>query len=494
MPSKLRILLVRHPYRHIAGSVANEVEMPIGLAHLASALEQAGHAVRIYDAAVRHDLAAMNAADAAGADVHVGDSWDRFEREAAAEPYDLIGLSNLFYTQMPMALEAARRVRRVRPDVPIVVGGPPATVRPQDYLAEPAVTWVLRGEAERPLVALADALAEGRPVEDLPSLSLRADGGVRSNPLAPYPEDLDVLPLPAYHLLDLAAQMTTVQHGPKGWYREERRVVPIVTTRGCPFRCTFCSIHLHMGRKWRTHSVGYVLDHVRHVVTRLGCRTVYFMDDNMGLDPRRFEAMLDGLLALKAEGLGIAWRTPTGMRVDRLTREILRKARQAGCEAIVLAVESGCQRVLDECMHKQLDLAKVEQVAAWCREVGIKARAGFMVGMPGETLAEMEETVRFAWRLLRRCGIRGHLSTATPFYGTELHALCEAKGYLASPMTPDNCARGVQGRSMIRTPEFTPADLVRVRERFERQGSWPRYLVRRIGRTLRRIVRGRPEG
>lgn len=491
MSKAMRILLVRHPYRFIEGSVANEVELPIGLAHIASALERAGHTVRIYDAAVRYDVASINAAWSAGQPVHVGDSWDRFAQAVAGE-WNLVGISSMFYTQMPMALEAARVVRRVLPHVPIVMGGPPATVRPQDYLNEPAVDYVLRGEAERPMVAFADALARGESIENLPSLSFRADGRIQNNPLAEYPVDLDVLPMPAYHLLNLDEQMTGLQHGPKGWFTEPRRVVPIVTTRGCPFQCTFCSIHLHMGRKWRRHSVRYVLDHVRHVVTKLDCRNIYFMDDNMGLDPARFEEMLDGLLALKAEGLGITWRTPTGMRVDRLTREILRKARDAGCEAIVLAVESGSQRVLNEVMHKKLDLQQVIAVSRWCKEVGIKARAGFVIGMPGETLEEMEETIQFAWMLLRKYGIRGHPSTATPFYGTELYDVCQEKGYLTEPMTPDNCARGVQGRSMIRTPEFTPEDLARVRERFERQGSWSRYAIRQVGRAVRRAIKGDP--
>lgn len=487
----MRVLLIRHPYRYIPGSVGTEIELPIGLVSLAATLEQGGHAVRIYDAAVRYDLDAMDAADSGGAGTHLGDSWARFRDEVAAEPCDLIGVSNLFYTQLPLALEAVRAVRAVHPRTPIVVGGPHAAVRPEDYLAEPAVDYVIRGEGELPLLALADALAEGRPVDELPSLSLRRDGAIRHNPLAEYPLDLDVLPMPAYHLLDLEQHMVAPRREKDGWTLAPRRAVPIITSRGCPFRCSFCSIHLHMGRRWRKHSVPYVLRHVRHIVAELGHRSIYFMDDNMGLDAARLEEMIDGFLALEAEGLGFTWKTPTGMRTDRLTFDILRKARDAGCDAISLAVESGSQRVLDEVIHKKLDLARVVEVARWCREVGIRARAGYVMGMPGETLADMEETIRFAVMLKRKYGIRGHVSTATPFYGTELYEVCARDGYLALPMTPENVARGVQGRSMIRTPDFTPEDLVRMRRRFDRQGSWPRYAVRQVGRALRRLIRGR---
>jgi radical SAM superfamily enzyme YgiQ (UPF0313 family) len=306
-----------------------------------------------------------------------------------------------------------------------------------------------------------------------------------------YPEDLDVYPMPAYHLLDMEANMVAARRGRDGWRLEPRRNVPIVTSRGCPFRCSFCSIHLHMGRRWRTNSVPYVIDHVRHILAKLGHRVIYFMDDNMGLEPTRFEEMLDGFLALKAEGLAFSWKTPTGMRTDRLTYAILRKAREAGCDAISLAVESGSQRVLDQVIHKKLDLAKVVQVATWCRQVGIKARAGYIMGLPGETLPDIEKTIRFAAMLKRKYGIRGHVSTATPFYGTELYDRCVKNGYLAGPITPDTAAVGVQGRSLIRTPDFAPEDLARLRRKFDRQGSWPRYAIRQVGRALRRVLKGK---
>jgi radical SAM superfamily enzyme YgiQ (UPF0313 family) len=228
--------------------------------------------------------------------------------------------------------------------------------------------------------------------------------------------------------------------------------------------------------------VDYVLNHVRFIVEKLGLRTIYFMDDNFGLDPARLESILDGLLAMKKEGIEIDWRTPTGMRIDRLTYDILKKAHQSGCKAISLAVESGSQRVLDEVIHKKLDLAKVVEVAGWCREIGIKARAGYIMGMPGETLADMEETVRFATMMKKKFHIRGHLATATPFYGTQMYDICQKEGYLALPMTPENVARGVQGQSMIRTPEFTPDDLDRIRDRFEAQGSWIKNLARKFKR------------
>jgi len=103
-----------------------------------------------------------------------------------------------------------------------------------------------------------------------------------------------------------------------------------------------------MGRQYRTHTADFVVEHVRYVVEELGIGRIYFVDDNLGQDRKRFEAILDGLIELNAEGLGVTWETPNGIRTDRLTFDILKKAKRAGCRSIMLTVESGSQRVLDE--------------------------------------------------------------------------------------------------------------------------------------------------
>jgi radical SAM superfamily enzyme YgiQ (UPF0313 family) len=240
---------------------------------------------------------------------------------------------------------------------------------------------------------------------------------------------------------------------------------------------------------YRKHSAGFVIEHARYVVEELGVRHIYFVDDNVAQDQARFDAMLDGFIRMAEEGKAFVWETPNGMRTDRLTREILEKCRRAGCRSIALTVESGSQRVLNEVIHKKLDLDKVVEVAGWCKELGIKARAGFIAGLPGETLEDMEKTVEFAHMLRRRFGIKGHLSTATPYYGTSMHETCVEHGYITEAMTPDRLAVAVQGEGMIATEDFTVEDVKEVRGRFERRGGLLRKLGKKIERTVKRIAR-----
>jgi radical SAM superfamily enzyme YgiQ (UPF0313 family) len=379
----------------------------------------------------------------------------------------------------------------VLPRTPIVVGGPPVSARPEDYLAEPAVTVAVLEEGEVTMPRLLEPLLRGGPLDGIPGIAFRRDGRVEVGEPAGFIEDLDVLPDPAYDLIDLGRYMRVATRDRGGrWRWKPWRIVTVITSRGCPFRCTFCSVHLHMGRHYRMQTPERVLAHVRFIAAEMGIRHVHFIDDNMGQNQERFHAILDGLIAMKREGMPIAWETPIGMRTDRLSYKILAKAKEAGCRAIFLTVESGSQRALDEVIHKGLRLESVIRAAEACKRLGLKARAGFIMGLPGETLDDMQMTIDFARRLKRQYGIRGHLSIATPLYGTRLHEICVAKGYLRQEMTPDNVARSFKEGGMIETEEWTIPQMRAMRDAFRLQGSW---LHRVVGR-LRNAVAGRGKG
>ena len=156
----------------------------------------------------------------------------------------------------------------------------------------------------------------------------------------------------------------------------------------------------------------------------------------------------------------------------------------------MLTVESGSQRVLDDVIRKRLDLDTVVQVAGWCKELGLKSRSRFIAGLPGETLEDMEKTVRFAHMLRRRFGINGHLSTATPYYGTRLYEVCREGDCIQGEMSPTRLAVAIQGEGMIATEDFSVSDVKAIRRKFERRGPL-RALGKRIERAVKRVVRRR---
>jgi radical SAM superfamily enzyme YgiQ (UPF0313 family) len=249
------------------------------------------------------------------------------------------------------------------------------------------------------------------------------------------------------------------------------RAVSIVTSRGCPFRCVFCSIHLHMGRKWRAHSVEYVLHHVDFLVDKYGVRHIHFEDDNISSNVHRFRGILDGLIK---RGTRVTWDTPNGIRVDTLTRDVLAGCKASGCVYLVFGVESGNQRVLDEIVEKRLDLQAVERVAKWCKEFSLDTGSFFVIGFPGETRQDMKDTVGYALRLQRRYDVNPALFVAIPYPGTVLERIFSERNLLRKELSAEEMLGIARGSMVIDGDTFLGRDIVSMRKRLFR---WYRFNI-----------------
>ena len=170
-----------------------------------------------------------------------------------------------------------------------------------------------------------------------------------------------------------------------------------------------------------------MVDELERVVKTFGIKQVDFYDENMTLDKKRMAEICDQIVQ---RGLRIEWFTPNGVRADTLDEELLRKMKRAGCKKIRVAPESGVQRIVNEVIGKNLDLKKVEQAVVLCKKVGIKVGCFLVLGMIGETKADIEETIKFAYKL-RGLGADSLIfSIAMPLYGTELYEQAKEGGYL----------------------------------------------------------------
>ncbi len=243
-----------------------------------------------------------------------------------------------------------------------------------------------------------------------------------------------------------------------GYRSFRKRAVSMITSRGCPFNCCFCSVHLHMGRGFRANSANYVLNHIEYVVEKFGVKNIFFEDDNLTLDLARFEAICDGLIARKIK---IGWETPNGVRADCLNLSLLLKMKKSGCKSVFFGVESGDQQILDNVICKSLDLNRVVEVAKICKEIDLKTGAFYIIGFPGEKKENMQKTVDFALKLKRDYDVGMHLFMATPSYGTRLYEECKAKGYIQENLQWDAfaAARQPKGMPLISTPDFAPEDV-----------------------------------
>jgi anaerobic magnesium-protoporphyrin IX monomethyl ester cyclase len=273
----------------------------------------------------------------------------------------------------------------------------------------------------------------------------------------------------------------------------KERSVSMITSRGCPFNCVFCSVHLHMGKAFRAHSVEYVVNHIDHVVSKYRVKTIFFEDDNLTFDIKRFEAICDRLIE---RDIRFKWETPNGIRADYLTMNLLKKMKRSGCQSVFFGVESGDQHVLDDIISKSLDLKAVINVAKMCEEIGLNTAAFYIIGFPGEKKEDMLKTVDFALRLKREYDVGMLLHVATPSCGTRLYYECKKKGYIQENLTPRAFAevRQTRGNPLIGTEDFTPAEVKEIASmamRRYRKTSLINY-VKSPGKTLRTAL-GQPK-
>lgn len=233
-----------------------------------------------------------------------------------------------------------------------------------------------------------------------------------------------------------------------------KRWATMITSRGCPYQCVFCSIHIHMGRKWRPRSPENVVDEIEELVNKYDIELISFEDDNMTLNRDRMVRICE---LIKERGLDFEWDTPNGVRADTLDEDLLKRMKETGCKQIYVSPESGNQHVVNDIIKKRLDLKKVEETVKLCKKIGIRVDCFFVIGLIGETKENIRETINFARKLKKLGAASVIFSIATPYYGTELYEKAKELGYLK--VEGDEYMHTFEPK--IETPEFTLDEIKR---------------------------------
>jgi radical SAM superfamily enzyme YgiQ (UPF0313 family) len=457
----MKVLLIKHPTTHFANTSPPVSGLPLGILYIAAALRTAGHQVQLYDAIVDADEKRWGTVCEDGK-YQMGATQEEIGRLVAEAAPDVVGISNQYTSQVDNAIQTAQTVKEVNRAITVVVGGPHASVMPSSFFENPdIVDFAVIGEGEDTMVDLLDNLGSGKDVTPLKGIAYLKDGQLAIKKKNKFITDLDRIQLPAYDLLDMERYFYFNEKGKDGResyrYPGSHRSVSMITSRGCPFNCIFCSIHLSMGRQFRAHTVTYVLDHIRQIRKNYDIRHIHFEDDNFTLDMDRFNAILDGLIT---DRFPITWDTPNGVRADYLNQAILEKCKASGCTYLRIGVESANETVSKEIVRKHLDLKTVVDVAKRCQKTGIDLEAFYMIGLPGETTSQMNETIDFAILHERSLGLTPYgMFTATPLIGTDLYKMCVDRGYITSELSSNNMATATQGEGMLSTEAFSPETL-----------------------------------
>ena len=331
-----------------------------------------------------------------------------------AEP-DIVGIS--FGTQIRFnAFGLAKLIKKELPSSLIVAGGPHPTLCAQDTLENiPEIDIVCRGEGEYSFLNLAREIEKKGNLETVKGISFRNQKGeVVHNLPAPLIKDLDSLPLPARDLLSMEKydQRTTLSR---------KRCTNIMSSRGCPYSCVFCSVSEQWGHQIRYRSAKNVVEEIESVL-----RTYPFFDDVFTMDKSR---VLEICRLIKERNLKIAWECEA--RANTIDEEMTRTMKAAGCEFIDLGVESGSDRILKN-IKKSITVAQAIQAVKAIKKAGIGLKVFIMHSLPGETYEDIKKTVflsRYLYHKLK--GVEGTTQGISIIYpGTELERMAKDMGTL----------------------------------------------------------------
>ena len=395
------------------------VTTPMGIAYLASAVRDAGFDVACLDTVL----------EAPHQETPINDTVSRFgltydqivDRIHSWQP-DVVGLSCIFSNQWPATREVAKKIKAANPEIIVVAGGGHPTFLPELCMEDAPIDFIIKGEGEESFVDLLDRIRKGQAHDQVDGLVYRDGDSIRANPKVKLIHDLDSIAFPAHDLLDPERYFKFAL--PMAYSFLSPRNVPIVTSRGCPCLCTFCSSTHLWGKKYRTRSADNVLRELDWLVDKFGIEEIKVQDDNLTVNKERARKIFQGMIERPYR---LHWNTPNGIAVWTLDKEMLTLMKKSGCFEMTLAIESGNQKVLRDLVKKPLKLDKVREINSLARELGIFRVAYFIIGFPGETKEQIMDTIMFNREL--KLDITG-IFIYNPLPGSELFQECLRRGYI----------------------------------------------------------------
>ena len=380
----MKVTLVNPPQIASKYKFMGVIAPPLGIGYIAAVLRDNGIDVNILDASAE-DM-----------------DFKEFSEEIKNRSPDIISISALTPT-INKALETAKTAKEVLPNSIIVMGGYHPTFDFEETLENDFVDIVIRGEGEYVLRDLVETIENNCDLREVRGIVFKEDDNIVLNPNADLIYDLDALPFPAfdlmpmdkYKLLDMDTHMATM-----------------ITTRGCPMKCSFCSSAAMHGRKMRQRSVDNILAEIDFLREKYDINTIAFMDDTFTLKKSRLMEFCD---KLKQKDYEIMWGCTA--RVDTLDEEVLKNMKESGCITVFMGVESVDQNQLDS-MDKGITVPKIENAFKMSRKLGIRTIASVALGMPGDTKKIMNKTIKFVHKLKPNYAI---YSLSTPYPGTRFY-------------------------------------------------------------------------
>ncbi|MDD5163573.1 MAG: radical SAM protein [Candidatus ainarchaeum sp.] len=371
---------------------------PLGLGYLASLSIKKGHDARLLHCVLEKM------------------TFEKFSEFISKNDFDLIGIqmNTIDVNSVKKHIEI---IKKLKPKTIIVAGGSHPSCDPIGTMAEfKNLDFAFHAEAEIGFAKFLDWLKKNNAgkknlagLKKIPGLIWRDSKKIVANPPA-FVDDLSSLDFPAWSLMD----PRSYPEAPHGAFAKNFPTAPMVITRGCPFQCTFCAGKRITGLKVRKRSIKNAIEEIEFLKKNYGVKEIMIEDENFTLHRHLVEEFCSSLIQ---KNLGISWSLPSGVRLDTLDADLLKLMEKSGCYSVAVGIEFGSQRILN-LTKKQLTIEKIKEKMGLFKKTNIKVTGFFMIGYPGETIEEINSTIKLALELpLQRAQFNGFM----PLPGSEIY-------------------------------------------------------------------------
>ncbi len=373
---------------------------------------------------------------------------DHFERILSANRFDVIGISCLFNVSSDTVANLGFICRKSSPHTKIVMGGHYPTNMYREILKAKVCDYVILGEAEEEFGWFLNHMSEPGIISNNSHIAdLNCIDRFDKSPAIV--KNLDSIAMPAWDLLPQAIEyIESSVHAKRVGIADDKKDVksaPILTTRGCPMKCTFCAAHRVHGRTVRSHSIEYIMRHIDWLVDKYGINTLLIEDDMFNYSPRRAIEFCQSLFKKYNDRFNIEF--PNGIAAWKLNEELIINLKRVGLKSITIAIESGSPYVQKFILKKNLNLDSVKEKIELLKKHEIGIRVFYIVGFVGETIEMMQETVQFALDVKTDWS---EIKIFTPLVGSEMYDIAKKNGCLSNDMSEH-----VYNRSCVKTPDFS---------------------------------------
>ncbi|MBU0957482.1 MAG: B12-binding domain-containing radical SAM protein [Nanoarchaeota archaeon] len=347
---------------------------PLGLGYLATALRKEKFSVDILDCS------------------REGLDYKGFEKRIRKLNPKIIGIQVFSYDVNPVK-KAIKIIKKIDSEIKIILGGAHPTSEPNEIFNQfPEIDYAFKGESEEGLPMIVNYLLKNKEVNfsKVPGLIWKEGKKIIINEQT-YDVDLDKYGFPAWDLINPKLYKNAAQGGLVG----SEKYAPMTTSRGCPFQCTYCTVHIMSGRRIRYRSVKHVIDEMKLLKDEFGVDEIHIIDDAFTTNKARVHEFCDELIKQK---MNIKFTFPNGIRLDTLDKEILLKMKKAGLQDFNVGIESGSDKILKD-MKKSLTTKIIEEKTKLIKECGLNANGFFIIGYPTETREDILKTIKFSKKI-----------------------------------------------------------------------------------------------